>query len=299
MSDKPTNVGGQAVIEGVMMRYKERLAIAVRCPNKEISLTEEKIQTLAKRWPILGLPIVRGSVSLVEAMVLGVKALTISANKALDEEEEELGSWALFLTVTSAISLAVGLFILLPTIITGSLRPYLGRAIYLNISEGLMRVVLFLSYIFLISRWEDMRRVFQYHGAEHKAIFCLEAGEPLTVANARRFTTLHPHCGTSFLLIVMIISIILFSFFGWPSLLQRLLIRLVLLPLVAGLAYEGIRLAGRSKNPVVRYIMQPGLLLQRLTTAEPDDSQLEVALRALEAVLANDTAAPIKLAENR
>jgi len=281
-----TQMGGQAVIEGVMMRRGDSVAIAVRQPDNGIFVHRQKIRLASERWPALKLPILRGMVALVEALVLGVKALNISASVAMEDEEEELSDWQLGLTMALGLALGVALFILLPTVLVRLLtvgRP--GHPIMLNLFEGGLRIGIFIAYIYIISRLKDIRRVFQYHGAEHKVIFCHEAGQELTVANARTFPPLHPRCGTSFLLLVMAVSILLFSFFGWPNLWQRLLLRLSLLPLVAGLSYEVIRLAGR--NRFFCHLTTPGLWLQRLTTREPDDSQLEVALHALESVLSD------------
>lgn len=277
-------VGGQAVIEGVMMRYRDRLAVAVRRPDSEIFVHKEKLLSAGQRWPVLRLPVLRGMVAFVEALVLGTRALTISANQAFEEDEEELTTWQLSLTIMVALFLGVFLFFFLPTVVVRLLSgETLARPLYLNLFEGVIRISIFLSYILIISRMKDIQRVFQYHGAEHKAIFCYEAGDPLTVANARKYQALHPRCGTSFLLLVMAVSILLFSFFGWPGLWQRLLIRLTLLPLIAGISYEVIQLAGRYR--AFCYLTAPGLWLQRLTTNEPDDSQLEVALHALQSVV--------------
>ncbi|MBS3947366.1 MAG: DUF1385 domain-containing protein [Dethiobacter sp.] len=278
-------VGGQAVIEGVMMRYREKMAIAVRKPDKQIFLHQEALRPAGTRYPALRLPVLRGMVAFVEALVLGVRALTISASQAAADEEEELTAWQLALTVSFAMALAISLFFLLPTVIVRLLAgPGPGTPLLLNLLEGGIRISIFLGYVYLISRLKDVERVFQYHGAEHKAIFCFEAGESLTVDNARAFSAVHPRCGTSFLLLVMAVSILLFSFFGWPDLVQRLLLRLTMLPLVAGIAYELIQLAGRYR--IFCYLTAPGLWLQRLTTREPDDQQLEVALRALQSVVA-------------
>lgn len=279
-------VGGQAVLEGVMMRNKNKIAIAVRKPDKEIVVHQEEFNSVAERFPFLKLPVLRGLVAFVEALVLGIHALTVSANYALEEEEEEeLTGWQLTFTIIVALVMGIALFFFLPTILvrllTGSIT---ARPLLFNLFEGTIRIGIFLAYIALISRMQDVQRVFQYHGAEHKAIFCLEAGEELTVANARKFSPLHPRCGTSFLLLVMATSILLFSFFGWPGLWQRLLLRLALLPLVAGLSYELIKLAGRYR--FFCYLTTPGLWLQKLTTREPDDRQLEVAIRALKSVTA-------------
>jgi uncharacterized protein YqhQ len=280
----PVKVGGQAVIEGVMMRHLDRLAIAVRKPDKQIFVHEETLSTTGHRYPFLKLPIFRGMVAFVDALVLGTRALTISANQAFEEEEEELSGWQLTFTLIIALALGISLFFFLPTVLVGFMESRVqSYSIVLNLLEGAIRISIFISYILVISRMKDIQRVFQYHGAEHKAIFCHEAGEELTIPNARKFSALHPRCGTSFLLLVMAISILLFSFFGWQGLIQRLVLRLSLLPLVAGISYELIQLAGR--NRFFCYLTTPGLWLQRLTTREPDDRQLEVALRALKAVL--------------
>ena len=277
-------VGGQAVIEGVMMRYREKMAIAVRKPDQEIFIHREALRPAGARYPALRLPVLRGMVAFVEALLLGVRALTISAGQAVPDEEEELSGWQLAMTVAVALLLAVSLFFMLPTVLVRLLAgPEPGSPVLLNLLEGIIRIGIFLSYIFLISRIKDIERVFQYHGAEHKAIFCFEAGKSLTVDNARAFSPLHPRCGTSFLLLVMAVSILLFSFFGWPGLLERLILRLTMLPIVAGLAYELIQLAGRQR--FFCYLTAPGLWLQRMTTREPDDQQLEVALRALQSVV--------------
>ena len=277
-------VGGQAVIEGVMMRQSDRLAIAVRKPDRDIFIHQETLLTAGHRYPILKLPILRGMVAFVEALTLGTRVLTISANQAFEEEEEELTGWQLTFSVIIAMVLGISLFFFLPTILVRLLAENLTtHVVVLNLLEGAVRIGIFVSYVLVISRFKDIQRVFEYHGAEHKAIACYEADNDLTVINARKFSALHPRCGTSFLLLVMAISILLFSFFGWPDLLPRLLLRLALLPLVAGLAYEVIQLAG--KNRFFCLLTAPGLWLQRLTTREPDDRQLEVALRAIQSVL--------------
>lgn len=287
MSAAP-RIGGQAVIEGVMMRHKNTMAIAVRTPDDEISLYKETLFPAAEKFPVLKLPVLRGVVAFIESLVLGVRALTISANKALPEEEEEdLTAFQLTLTVFLAILLAVVLFFLLPTLLVRYLASLLPQhPVLLNLTEGVIRLVIFFSYLLLVSRMKDVRRVFEYHGAEHKTISCFEAGEPLVLANVRKYSTLHPRCGTSFLLLVMAVSILLFSFFGWPSLPRRLLLRLLLLPVVAGVSYELIQLAGRFS--FFRYLTAPGIWLQRLTTREPDDDQLAVAIKAVETVLAGN-----------
>lgn len=277
-------VGGQAVIEGVMMRYSNQLAIAVRKPDRQIFVHLETLTPAGKKYPVLKLPVLRGMVAFVEALVIGTRALTISANQALEEEEEELSGWQLTFTIVVAMVLGISLFFFLPTVLVRVLAGNVAaRPIYLNLLEGAIRIAIFIGYIILVSRMKDIQRVFEYHGAEHKAIACYEAEEALSVANARKHKAVHPRCGTSFLLLVMAISILLFSFFGWPGLWQRLLLRLALLPVIAGLSYELIQLAGRYR--AFCYLTAPGLWLQRLTTREPDDRQIEVAIRALQSVL--------------
>lgn len=283
-------VGGQAVIEGVMMRCGSKIAIAVRQTPDNIVVIKENYLSLSERFPVLKLPVLRGMVAFIESLVLGVRTLSKSADLALQEEEEELKGWELPLTVAFSLMLGVGLFILLPTFlmrfIAGS-GPVVSPII-LNLGEGVLRLSIFMTYILLISRWSEVERIFGYHGAEHKAIACYEAGCQLTMDNVRPFSPLHPRCGTSFILIVMLVSILLFSFFGWPSLLQRVLTRLLLLPIVAGVSYEAIRWAGRSKSPLVRIISAPGLALQKFTTREPKEDQIEVGIRALRAVMENE-----------
>ncbi|MGI6658766.1 MAG: DUF1385 domain-containing protein [Dethiobacteraceae bacterium] len=284
MSAAPV-VGGQAVIEGVMMRRQNRIAIAVRKPDQQLSLYEETITTISEKYPLFKLPLLRGMAAFIESLLLGTRALTLSAAQAAVEEEEELTGWQLTLTVGTALLIAVGLFFLLPTVVMRFVSGFItAPPLLLNLLEGLLRLTIFLVYLLLVSRLPDIQRVFQYHGAEHKAVACFEAGEELTVANARKYSPLHPRCGTSFLLLVMTVSIVFFSLFGWPdSIVRRLTIRLALLPLVAGFSYELIRLAGRYR--FFCYLTAPGLWLQRLTTREPDDQQLAVALHALRAVV--------------
>ena len=221
----------------------------------------------------------------IEALLLGYQSLSLSAEEALGEEKEELRGWELPLTLVISLAAGIGLFILLPTVIMGYLKRGLEAPLLLYLGEGLLRLVIFLSYIFAISRWREIERVFQYHGAEHQVIACYEAGHPLTVEYARGFSTLHRRCGTNFLLVVMVVSILLFSFFGWPSPWQRIITRLLLLPLVAGISYEVIKLASAKDNVITRIISQPGLWLQLLTTKVPADAQVEVAICALQAVL--------------
>lgn len=281
--------GGQAVIEGVMMRGRLGMAIAVRTPKKEISLHEERLQSLGERYPILKRPIIRGTVALIESLTLGVRSLNHSASIFAEEEGEELSTKELVLTMALALAMTVGLFIMFPAFIVRIIQGQVTSNILLNILEGLVKITVFVGYIMVISFFPDIRRVFEYHGAEHKAINCLESGQELTVANAKGHTTIHARCGTNFLLIVFFTSVFIFSFFGRPPFLQRVLVHLALLPVVAGVSYEIIKQAGRrGSSPFFRVIAFPGMQLQRLTTREPDEGQLEVAIRALEAVRAAD-----------
>ncbi|MDA8234944.1 MAG: DUF1385 domain-containing protein [Clostridia bacterium] len=283
---KPFTYGGQAVIEGVMMRGPEDLAIAVRKPNQEIIIEKKPVNSIVKKLPFLKWPLVRGVVALFESLIIGVKALSFSANQSLDEEEEELTTKELVLTIGAALGLGVLLFVVAPAALN-RLTANLVSNIYLwNLIEGTIRISIFLLYVVFISRMKDIQRVFQYHGAEHKVIHAFEAGDELTVANAQKRSALHPRCGTSFLLIVMVISIFTFSFLGKQELWLRILSKLTLMPLVAGISYEVIKYSGcHADSPLMKVIIAPGLWLQRLTTREPDDSQVEVAIKALEAVL--------------
>ena len=279
-------IGGQAVLEGVMMRHRQEMAIAYRRTDNTIGLYQEKITLLARRFPPLGWPLIRGAVAFVESLVIGVRALNISAAQVMAEEGEELKGWHTVLMVFLGLGLGVCLFFILPTYLARFL-PLMHPVAY-NLLEGLIRLAIFLGYIYLITRWGDVRRFFEYHGAEHKVIFCYEENEALEVPRVRPYSTCHPRCGTSFILIVMVVSILFFSLFGWPILWQRILIRLALLPVVAGVSYEAIRLTAKSRSRLVRLIAVPGLWLQRMTTREPDDGQIEVALCALKAVIHPD-----------
>lgn len=284
MNKKP-NVGGQAVIEGVMMRGKTHVAVAVRQPDGEISVDVRPVNSISDRYPILKKPFLRGVVSLVESLVMGMKALAYSAQVSGDEDEK-LDSKEMALTIAVSAGLAILLFIVIPTwsmrFLTGITQDHMA----LNLAEGVLRMAIFLAYIAAISSMNDIQRVFQYHGAEHKTIYTYEAGLPLKVENVRTFSTLHPRCGTNFLMIVMLISMFIFTFLGWPSLLERIASRIILMPVIAGVSYELIRYAGaHTDNPLVRIAITPGLLLQKLTTRQPDDSQIEVAIASLKAVV--------------
>ena len=283
------NVGGQAVIEGVMMKGRKGWTVAVRDPKGEIHVKREELSELPK---VFRLPVIRGFISLFYAMFIGIKAIEFSANKAYDEEDgKPLNPVAIAATIGFSILLGVGLFILLPlyaTKLLGLLFASVSKSSLLfNLVDGVMRVIIFLLYVVSIGLWKEMRRIFEYHGAEHKVIHAYENGNDLTFKNIKDFSPLHPRCGTSFLLIVMLISIFTFSFIPqeW-SFLYKFLSRLILIPLIAGMSYEFLRFSARMKSNFIMHLMiQPGLMLQRLTTREPDEAQIEVALRALEEVL--------------
>ncbi|NLM95599.1 MAG: DUF1385 domain-containing protein [Firmicutes bacterium] len=272
-----------------MMRGRRGMAIAVRTPKNDINLHEERLQSLSSRYPILKRPIIRGTVALIESLTLGMRSLNHSASVAAEGEGEELSTKELVLTVALAVALTVGLFIMFPAFIVRIIQERVASNILLNLLEGLVKITVFVGYIVAIGFFPDIRRVFEYHGAEHKAINCLESGQELTVDNAKGHTTIHARCGTNFLLIVFFTSVFLFSFFGRPPFLQRVLLHLALLPVVAGISYEIIKQAGKQcSSPIFRLIAYPGMQLQRLTTREPDEEQLEVAIKALEAVRAAD-----------
>jgi uncharacterized protein YqhQ len=280
-------VGGQAVIEGVMMRGPKLVATAVREPSGKISVKIDPVKSIGDTYPILKKPMLRGVVALGESLVLGIKSLSYSAKMA-GEEDEQLSDKELVGTILFALAMAVVLFVVIPTSAAKYLHAATTSPILLNLMEGVLRLAIFMVYIYGISRMKDIKRVFQYHGAEHKTIHAYEAGVPLTVENVQKFSTLHPRCGTAFLLIVMIVSIFVFAFLGWPDLWLRILSRVILLPVVAGVSYEIIRFAGRTKNPVVHMAILPGLWLQKITTNQPADEMVEVAIKSLEAVIATD-----------
>ncbi len=288
------NIGGQAVIEGVMMKGKNGWTVAVRNPKGEILVKKESLSALPK---ILRLPILRGFIALFHALFIGIKAIEFSAGKAYEEEEgKPLSPSSIVFTITIAVLLGIGLFILLPLYATKLLGLFVESvsrsSFFFNLVDGVIRVFVFLVYIVSVGMWKEMRRIFEYHGAEHKVIHAYESGRDLTVANIKAHSPLHPRCGTSFLLIVMIISILVFSCIpqDW-SFILKFLSRLVLIPFIAGISYEFLKLSAKMEhNPLIGILIQPGLLLQRLTTREPDDSQIEVAVRALEEVLSLEEA---------
>ena len=285
-------VGGQAVLEGVMMRGVSTWSVACRTPEERIEVTSEPIVSWAKRSRILRLPVIRGIVALGESLKIGFKALAISANAQLadGEEEEEIGGFTWGVTIFFSLLLAVGLFFVIPVGATSLIKDWLGSALLFWLVEGVLRTAIFIGYLAAISRLPDLRRVFQYHGAEHKTISCFEAGDELVPARAKEYSRLHPRCGTSFLLIVMVLAIFVFAPIGLPAWYWLLASRILGIPLIAGLSYEVIKWAGKNRRKRwVRAVMWPGLMLQNLTTREPDEAQLAVAIAALEKVLAEES----------
>ena len=285
MENADYNYGGQAVIEGVMMRSPTKYAIAVRKPDKEIILKIDKLRTLSDKMKFLKWPIFRGIINLIESLVLGLKALTYSAEQATGEEEK-INSLEMFFTILIAFGLFIVFFIALPTAMARYLDRYLSNIIIYNLFEGLLRISIFITYLFFISRIKDVKRVFEYHGAEHKVIYTYEAGEKLNVNNVKKYSTLHPRCGTSFIFIVLIMSILVFSLLGKQTLLLRIAYRVAIIPIIAGLSYEILKLSAKNMNKaLVKWAVMPGLWFQKLTTNEPDDAQIEVAIKALKGVL--------------
>jgi len=292
--EKIKEVGGQAVIEGVMMRSPEFISVAIRRTNGEIFVKRDPYVALTKRFKFLNIPIIRGVIVLIETLYIGVKTLMFSADEAMKEISPEakekkseggfLNSLWIFLMVILGVGLGVLIFFYLPLVFTDLLR--IKGSLLFNLVDGVIRLTIFLLYIYLISLWKDMRRVFEYHGAEHKSIYTLESGRELTVENAKEHSTLHPRCGTSFLLIVVIVSILVFMFLGRPHTFTDRLIRLSFIPLIAGISYELIKLSGRKMDSrLAKILTAPGLWLQRITTKEPDEKQLEVAIASLKSAL--------------
>lgn len=295
---RKTTIGGQALIEGIMMKGPHKIATAIRKPDGEITIRTKKLKSVFNN-SILKKPIIRGSAALIEAMLIGVKELMYSAEFYEEEIEEDFLDRALrkifkdkadtaiiYASVAIALLISVGVFIVGPSLITNLLKNIIPIPIVLNLVEGFIRIGLFVIYVYYISKLEDIKRVFMYHGAEHKTIYCYENMEELTVENARKYTTLHPRCGTSFIVNVLLISIVVFSFFGWPNPLMRVVIRLAMLPFIAGIAYEVNKYVGRNDQTLFAKIAaKPGFWFQKLTTKEPDDSMLEVAIAALKEVI--------------
>ena len=295
-------IGGQAVIEGVMMRGKKLYALAVRTPKKEI-VEKTPIKPAAEKCKILGWPIIRGVVAFVDSLVMGMKVTTKSATLAgLDDIEydqeskfekwlenkfgDKLADYLIYFSVAVSIILCIGIFMVLPTFLGGAVTNLLhGDATLRSVIEGVIKIIIFVGYMFLVSQMKDIKRVFMYHGAEHKTINCFESGEELTVENVRHNSRFHKRCGTSFLVIVMLVSIILFFFIRTDVLWLRVLSRIILVPAIAGISYEFIRYAGKHDNLLVNIISAPGIAMQIITTSEPDDSMIEVAIASLNAVL--------------
>ncbi|PKM94331.1 MAG: DUF1385 domain-containing protein [Firmicutes bacterium HGW-Firmicutes-1] len=298
---KNVDVGGQAIIEGVMMKKQDTYAIAVRKPDKEIILEKRIFKSFSKRNKILGLPIIRGAVAFVESLVMGMKILTYSAEffevdgdqepskfeKKLENKfgKKKMDDVLIFISVTLASILSIGLFILLPLGISQLLKPLLDSTRLINLVDGIIRILILFGYIYLISFMKDIQRVFQYHGAEHKSIHCLENEEELTIENVKKQSRLHKRCGTNFLFIVVIISVLVLTMFNVDTFFLRLGVRLLMLPFIAGLSYEVIKLLGKNDNVLADIVSFPGLCLQKITTQEPDDEQIEVAIAALKGAL--------------
>ena len=292
---KYSGIGGQAVMEGVMMKNENRYAVAVRKPDRDIAVEVKDYTGLIKNERVKRIPVLRGVLNFIDSLVLGISTLTFSASffeeeetgkvKQLDEtakkkkENAEMG-----FTVVLSFVLAIGIFMLLPYYLSQIFRKYIASPTLLALVEGCIRLVIFIAYVLLISQMEDIRRVFMYHGAEHKCINCIEHGMELTVENVKKSSRLHKRCGTSFLLFVLILSIIFFAFIRVDNRILKVVLRVLLIPVIAGVSYEFIRLAGRSDNKLVNALSKPGLMLQKLTTKEPDESMIEVGIASVEAV---------------
>ncbi len=297
---KRTDIGGQAIIEGVMMRGKSMYAVAVRKPDKEIVVDKKKLSN--NRPKFLKLPLIRGAVGLIDSLVIGMRTITYSAEFLEIEEEEpskmdkflekkfgdKLNDILIGISVVIALAMSIGLFMVLPTFISNFFANLLPGTWALGIIEGIVRILIFLIYLMIISQMNDVKRVFQYHGAEHKTINCFEHEEELTVENVRKHSRFHKRCGTSFLLIVMVVSMLVFMFVRVETVFLRVLSRIVLFPLIAGISYELIKLAGKSDSILIKIISAPGIYLQRFTTKEPDDSMIEVAIAAMKGVLEDE-----------
>ena len=291
-------VGGQAVIEGVMMQSDDYRAIAVRKPNGEIEIKKDKIESWVRDKKIDKIPFLRGGFILIDTMISGINSLNFSSEFFLEEEEEDAidrflkkifkekaNDAIIVVSLIISLLLSVGIFVLIPTFIGGLFSKIINSHIALNLIEGAIRIAILIAYMAIVSLNADIKRVFEYHGAEHKTVYCYENDLELTVENARKFGRLHPRCGTNFLFIVMFISIILFSFFGWPNPFLRVAIRILCIPIVAGISYEIIKFLGKYNNILSKIVAYPGMMMQKITTKEPDDEQLEVAIAALKAAL--------------
>lgn len=296
---KSSNIGGQAVLEGIMMRHGDDYAVAVRKPDGEIFVQKEEYHSVIKWKALTKIPFIRGVFNFIDSMVLGIKTLMFSAEFYEDEEEvksekelteeeiakkEKQEKWMMNATVAISVVIAVAVFMVLPYFLSSLLKPLMPSYHLRTLVEGFVRIGIFILYIALISRMDDIQRTFMYHGAEHKCINCIEHGLPLTVDNVRISSRQHKRCGTSFLFFVLAISIILLMLIQVKSPLMRVIVRIALIPVIAGISYEVLKLAGRSENPIINLLSRPGLAIQKLTTKEPDDSMIEVAIQAVEAV---------------
>ena len=296
---KYSGIGGQAVIEGIMMKNKNDYATAVRKPDGEIEIKKDTYVSMTEKVKFFGLPFVRGVFSFADSMILGMKTLTFSASFFEDDEDSQPSKFELWLdkvfgeklekvlmsfVMVFSVIMAVGIFMVLPLLISSVLRPLIASDTVMAFVEGVLRLTIFILYIKLVSRMEDIRRTFMYHGAEHKCINCIEHGMELTVDNVRASSKQHKRCGTSFLIIVMMISILFFMVIRVEGILLKIVSRIVLIPVIAGISYEFLRLAGRSDNALVNLLSKPGMWMQNMTTKEPDDSMIEVAIAAVEAV---------------
>ena len=293
-----SGIGGQAVLEGIMMKNKEQYAVAVRKPNGEIEVEVEHYYGIIHGSKLLNIPFVRGIFQFIDSLILGMRSLNFSASFYEDEDAKETAADKAFnrlfkdkaekvftgLVMLFSLALAIGIFMVLPYFITSLFEGYIRSASFMAILEGILRILIFVGYVLAISLMKDIKRVYMYHGAEHKCINCVEKGAPLTVKEVMRCSKQHRRCGTSFLLFVMFVSVVLFFFIRVENPVYRVLIRIALIPVIAGISYEIIRLAGKSNNILVRIISAPGMWLQRLTTREPDESMVEVAIAAVEAV---------------
>ena len=289
MSEKPAPediAGGQALIEGVMMRRGNKIAAAVRRPDKEIVFKEKEHVPLTKRYKLLGFPFIRGTITLFEMMFIGMQCLMFSAEVALSEEEKKPKSWEMTISFIISFSIAIFFFVVVPAFFFTKTKDLFPNLILLNILEGCIRLGIFVCFLCSTLFMNDMKRVYMYHGAEHKTVFAWEHGQELTVENIKNFSTRHPRCGTSFILFVMIVSILVFSLLGRPDFLHRVIYKILLLPVVSGIAYEAIRFTGKHRNwQWVQLLSWPGLLLQKITTREPSDDQIEVAVAAMKKVI--------------
>lgn len=284
---KPEDIaGGQALLEGVMMRYGNKIAAAVRRPDKEIVFQEREYIPLTKRYKILGWMFIRGTITLFEMMIIGIKCLMFSAEVALSEEEKKPKGWEMYLSFVISFAIAIFFFVVVPAFFFTKIKILVSNLILLNILEGCVRLGIFLCFLSATLLMKDMRRTYMYHGAEHKTVFAWEHGQELTVENVKEFSTRHPRCGTSFILFVMIVSILVFSLLGRPDFLHRVIYKILLLPVVAGISYEAIRFTGKYRHSkLVQLLSWPGLMLQKITTREPSDDQIEVAIAAMKKVI--------------